>query len=59
MSRLLPAALLIAFLLSACGQSGPLYVPGNPSRISVPTEQTPDNESTEQDEDDTDSSGAK
>jgi predicted small lipoprotein YifL len=24
-----------ALVLSACGQSGPLYLPGNPSRVQV------------------------
>lgn len=28
--------LLLAFTLGACGQSGPLYVPGDPSSINVP-----------------------
>ncbi len=27
------AALLFAFALAACGQSGPLYVPGDPSSV--------------------------
>ena len=30
------AALLLLFLLGACGQSGPLYIPGNPSKIEQP-----------------------
>ena len=30
------AALAIVFLASGCGQSGPLYIPDNPSTISVP-----------------------
>jgi predicted small lipoprotein YifL len=30
------AALLLVFLLGACGQSGPLYIPGNPSKIEQP-----------------------
>ena len=30
------AALAFTFLASGCGQSGPLYIPGNPSRISNP-----------------------
>lgn len=29
------ALLLCCLLLAACGQSGPLYLPGNPSRIQV------------------------
>jgi len=24
------------FLTAGCGQSGPLYIPGNPSTVSVP-----------------------
>ena len=34
MKRLL--ALFAAFVLFGCGQSGPLYIPGNPSRIENP-----------------------
>lgn len=30
------AALLLLFLLSACGQSGPLYIPGDVSKIQAP-----------------------
>ena len=30
------AALLLVFLIGACGQSGPLYIPGNPSKIEQP-----------------------
>jgi predicted small lipoprotein YifL len=42
------AALSFVFLSSGCGQSGPLYVPDNPSAISVPP---PDSESSaEEDE---------
>jgi predicted small lipoprotein YifL len=42
------AAFTFVFLASGCGQSGPLYIPDNPSKISVPP---PDSESaTEEDE---------
>ena len=34
MTRIL-AALLFAFTLAACGQSGPLYVPGDPSSVET------------------------
>jgi predicted small lipoprotein YifL len=34
MKRLL--ALFAALVLFGCGQSGPLYIPGNPSRIENP-----------------------
>jgi len=37
------AILLLAFALAGCGQSGPLYVPGDPSSINVPRE-TPEAE---------------
>jgi predicted small lipoprotein YifL len=30
------AALTFVFLSSGCGQSGPLYIAGNPSRIQEP-----------------------
>jgi predicted small lipoprotein YifL len=35
--------LLMTFALGACGQSGPLYVPGDPSEIKT-TPQTPEAE---------------
>ena len=35
------AASTLLFSLTGCGQSGPLYLPGNPSRIeSLPPEPT-------------------
>ena len=34
MKRLL--TVFAAFVLFGCGQSGPLYIPGNPSRIENP-----------------------
>ena len=43
MKRLL--ALFAAFVLFGCGQSGPLYIPGDPSRIESPP---PVEESTEE-----------
>lgn len=46
------AALTFVFLASGCGQSGPLYIPDNPSKISVPP---PESESsTEEDEEEND-----
>lgn len=30
------AVLLIATLVSSCGQSGELYIPGNPSQMTTP-----------------------
>ena len=35
----IPAALLLTMLLLGCGQSGPLYVSGNPSTIQPAAEQ--------------------
>jgi predicted small lipoprotein YifL len=32
-------AFSFVFLSTGCGQSGPLYIPGNPSRISSPPPQ--------------------
>jgi len=36
---LLPAGILLTLFLAGCGQSGPLYIPGNPSTIHPPPEQ--------------------
>jgi len=45
--------LLFAFALGACGQSGPLYVPGDPSEIqTTPTTPEADEEGDENGEDD-------
>jgi predicted small lipoprotein YifL len=44
-------ALLAAFVLFGCGQSGPLYIPGDPSRIEnppPPTEESADEETAEE-----------
>ena len=51
------AALLLVFLLGACGQSGPLYIPGNPSKIEQPppaAESTADEEEEAEENDETD-----
>jgi predicted small lipoprotein YifL len=45
----LMTAISLLFLLSGCGQSGPLFVPGSPSRMTVPpsqasTDEAKDNE---------------
>lgn len=46
MKRLLlwSLALTTAYLISACGQSGPLYLPGNPSEIQTPTAESDEEE---------------
>jgi len=57
MKRLLLAlaALTFGFLFSGCGQSGPLYISGNPSKIHEPppaAESTADEEQKEDDDTD-------
>ena len=47
------AALILAFIVAGCGQSGPLYIPGNPSKIQQPppqAESTAEEEAEENDE---------
>ena len=36
------AACLLALLLVGCGQSGPLYLPGNPSEVRQPSPEDPE-----------------
>ncbi len=36
MKRLSTLLAALLFLASGCGQSGPLYIPGNPTRIEQP-----------------------
>ncbi len=54
MTQKLLAALVMLFALSACGQSGPLYIPGDPSRMSVPPENPENIQQTDQQSDDED-----
>jgi len=49
------AVLSFMFLFSGCGQSGPLYIPGNPSQMAVPPSQQPVSEE-EPEEDNSESS---
>jgi predicted small lipoprotein YifL len=56
---LLIAALAIMFIFSGCGQSGPLYIPGNPTTMAVPPAEPATNEDdTEEDQDSSESSEA-
>ena len=57
MKRLILAcvALSFVFVAAGCGQSGPLYVPGNPSRISNPPPPADEAEEGEEGEDENDS----
>ena len=57
MKRLFAVLAAISFLFVApgCGQSGPLYIPGNPSKIQQPppqAESTADQEEQEENGDD-------
>jgi predicted small lipoprotein YifL len=44
--------LLLVMVLSGCGQSGPLYVPGDPSSIQAPAETPDGDENAEEKSDD-------
>ncbi len=59
MKRLFAAIAAFSFLFVAagCGQSGPLYIPGNPSKIQQPppqAESTAEEEGEDEDNDDAD-----
>jgi len=45
------AVLASLFFVSGCGQSGPLYVPGNPSTMAVPPSQDTANEEEKEEKD--------
>lgn len=47
---ILAAAFSFLSLSSGCGQSGPLYVPGNPSKMAVPPSRKPASEEEEEEE---------
>jgi predicted small lipoprotein YifL len=51
--RLLVSLLLCLFLLVACGQKGPLYLPGDPNEIRSEVPAT-DSEATDEDDEDED-----
>lgn len=55
MTHKILAALLLAFVLGACGQSGPLYIPGDPSSLEGPQQQQQQQDDEDQDEDNGDS----
>lgn len=46
------SAVALVLLFSGCGQSGPLYVPGNPSRMAVPPAAPADAEDEKEEEND-------
>ena len=47
------AAFSLAFVATGCGQSGPLYIPGNPSQIQNPP--AAEDQAEEEKEEDSDS----
>jgi predicted small lipoprotein YifL len=49
------AAWLVATLVSSCGQSGELYIPGNPSQMTTPQAAQPTTDSEAEDDFDEDS----
>ena len=54
MKSLTLAAMLLILFLAGCGQSGPLYIPGDPSSIEAPAEQPASEEDKDDDPEDTD-----
>jgi len=50
----LTVVLCSTFTISACGQKGPLYLPGNPSEVQtqVPNQNAPQDESDEESDND-------
>ncbi len=59
-SRIALAALLLILSLAGCGQSGPLYLPGDPSEVqNLPTQvsELPEDEDDEDDETDNENDG--
>jgi len=56
MKRLFVAlcALSFAFIVTGCGQSGPLYIPGNPSKIENPPPPPDENEEEKEEDSDND-----
>jgi len=49
------AALLLSMFLLGCGQTGPLYVSGNPSSVQAPTAESNTENEEEQDAESSDS----
>jgi predicted small lipoprotein YifL len=47
--------LVLMLLLAGCGQSGPLYVPGDPSTVHPPPQQPDNGDQNDEDTEDDDS----
>ena len=43
-------SLLFVFMLAGCGQSGPLYIPGDPSSVEMPQQADEDDEENREDD---------
>ena len=56
---LLLAAVSSLFLFAGCGQSGPLYVPGNPSTMAVPPSNPDNAEQSDEEQDEGDAATAE
>jgi len=50
----IPVLLLVLLGVAGCGQSGPLYLPGNPSEVESPPAASPAENGDADDEDDDD-----
>ncbi len=56
--RLIAIAFVSVFIISACGQKGPLFLPGNPSEMQPqPPEEEQGQDEDEEDPDDDDQPG--
>ena len=60
--RAIIAVFLFGFTLAGCGQSGPLYLPGNPSQVQSvnegqPAAQAPQTQNDDDEEDEHDNDG--
>jgi predicted small lipoprotein YifL len=51
-SRIASATLLLILSLAGCGQSGPLYLPGDPSEVQQLPRQVPELPAAEEDDED-------
>ncbi len=56
-SRIALAALLLILSLVGCGQSGPLFLPGDPSEVQNLPTQVPELPEEDDDEDDNENDG--
>ena len=50
--KILALIVMSLFALAACGQKGPLFLPGDPSEIRSVSQESQENQAGEEDEDD-------